>query len=210
MNSFGAIDMYIESSPLKRGEKLSKKELRDQMAKDACKSYYQFKTQKSERGRAYKGNTYRTKSSALTRIVPYERAKERKPIRDTTRRADFPDEKDEQLENCHYANFLGDKYTETTKYNTDCTVNLAFCDSRIEPEEDSSDRNSEYNCEPLYAEEKNYSRESKYYDYDALVHDMETQYMTLMDAAIRRYNERKEYEEELKKFKEMYALGCKY
>jgi hypothetical protein len=204
MSSIGAIDMYI--SPLKRGEKLSKKELREQMTKRAFNAYRQFETQKSERGKTYQGKSYKTKSVALIRVVPYERAKERKPLRDTRRRAEMPDEEDERLENYHYANFLGDKYTESVEYNTDCRINLAFCDTRVEFEGEIDD----YESERIVDDDNNYLRSCKYYDYDALIHAWEGQYMNLMDAAIHRYNERKEYEEETRYMEAMAVFGCNY
>jgi hypothetical protein len=64
------------------------------------------------------------------------RRKQTKVNYDTWRRLEMPCEEDERLENIHYANFLGDKYGNNgTYYNNGLSVNLRYCDSMREEEQ---------------------------------------------------------------------------
>jgi hypothetical protein len=65
--------------------------------------------------------------------VEKEQRKKLKANRDSWRRVDMPDEKDDRLDNLIYANFLGDKYGDNgAHYNNKLPVNLKFCDSMVE------------------------------------------------------------------------------
>jgi hypothetical protein len=74
----------------------------------------------------------------MNKFANLERRKQHKVRYDTWRRQEMPTGEDVRLENLHYANFLGDKYGDNgAKYNTNYPVNVRFCDSMVEIEEES-------------------------------------------------------------------------
>jgi hypothetical protein len=75
----------------------------------------------------------------LKKFANLERRKQHKVRYDTWRRQEMPTEEDVCLENMHYSNFLGDKYGDNkSPYNTEYNVNLRFCDSMVENEDEQS------------------------------------------------------------------------
>jgi hypothetical protein len=88
----------------------------------------------------------------MKKFANLERRKQHKVRYDTWRRHELPTGEDIRLEDLHYANFLGDKYCDNgSKYNSEYLVNVRFCDSRVEIDEqsngqlDSLDENDYYN-----------------------------------------------------------------
>lgn len=75
----------------------------------------------------------------MKKFANFERRKQHKVRYDTWRRQEMPTGEDVRLENLHYANFLGDKYGDNgAKYNTKYPVNVRFCDSMVELDEQSA------------------------------------------------------------------------
>jgi hypothetical protein len=73
----------------------------------------------------------------MKKFANLERRKQHKVRYDTLRREELPTVEDIRIENLHYANFLGDKYGYNgSKYNSKYSVNLRFCDSRVEIDEE--------------------------------------------------------------------------
>lgn len=181
-------ETYISSANVKQEDKKSKKGL-NLFQKSVLKfnEYQAIRKQKTERSAVCMRNFTR-KSIPLNKIVPFERIKERKPTRTTRRISYMPSQEDAEMDDYHYANFLGDKYTESTAYNTKCLVNLNFCDSRVDPDAenvsyqmpkeeskeeedtDEEDASSSEFCLEDVDEEYNYLPSSRYYDYDSAIY----------------------------------------
>jgi hypothetical protein len=84
---------------------------------------------KYRRGKKYAQKVEEERLQKLRR----QRRKTEKPSRFTSRRQDMPDIKDDALDNLYYANFLGDKYGDNgAHYNNRLPINLKFCDSMAE------------------------------------------------------------------------------
>jgi len=79
-----------------------------------------------------------------------KRPKEEKVRYDTHRIAFTPNSADEELNDLHYANFLGDKYGDNkAPYNSVTHVNLKFCDAMRE----EGEANDEQSCDSLSDDE---------------------------------------------------------
>ena len=68
----------------------------------------------------------------------YVRNKQTKVRYDTQRRSEMPTQEDIQLENLHFANFLGDRYGDNNSaYNhPEVSVRISMCDSMCQPDEE--------------------------------------------------------------------------
>ena len=65
-----------------------------------------------------------------------QRRKSNKKLRDTFRRSEQPDERDDELENVHFSNFLGHKHGSVS-YNDQIhpyTVRISDCDRALRPQ----------------------------------------------------------------------------
>ena len=105
-------------------------------------------------GKKYRrGNRYIKETEVERQIrVAKEQRKKLKVNRESWRRADMPNEKDDRLDNLIYANFLGDKYGDNgAHYNNKLPINLKFCDSMVE---EILEPDNEYQR----AEEENYRK----------------------------------------------------
>ena len=135
----------------------------------------------------------------------YVRRKQTKVNYDTWRRAEMPNEKDDMLENIHYANFLGDKYGDNNApYNSEYPVSLRYCDKMREEEEQLNDfddssharkikrmnavsySDSECDCVSLGSlslddELGDEEYQSKYYDYDDELEEEEELFRAKME-----------------------------
>jgi len=112
--------------------------------------HYDSSTIKSHKGKIMSGARERATKRYFKDAAARSRRKQGKTNYDTFRRDEQPDEEDTQLENIHYANFLGLKdITYSVPYNNKCIdepVNINECDILLpyedEPaiyEEDSLD-----------------------------------------------------------------------
>ena len=89
------------------------------------------------------GNKRRRYNEYKLKTSNNARRKQTKVNYDTWRRPEMPMKKDEELENLHYSNFLGDKYRDNgASYNNIYDINLMTCDCMCneEQEDDNSYR----------------------------------------------------------------------
>lgn len=114
-------------------------------------------------GKKYRRGIQYAKEAEVDRLlrVAKEQRKKLKVNHDSWRRSDIPDEKNEQMENLYYANFLGDKYGDNgTHYNNKFPVNLKFCDSMVEDSQEER-RIEEENFEEVYEYHLNFVQEEE-------------------------------------------------
>lgn len=97
-------------------------------------------------GKKYRrGNRYAKETEVERQMrVLKEQRKKLKANRDSWRRSEMPDKQNEKMEDIYYANFLGDKYGDNgSHYNNKLPINLKFCDSMVEIEDDAEYQRSE-------------------------------------------------------------------
>jgi hypothetical protein len=72
----------------------------------------------------------------------YVRNKQTKVRYDTQRRAEMPRDEDWHLENLHFANFLGDRYSDNclSYNNPTCTISINMCDSMREKQQEEEEQ----------------------------------------------------------------------
>jgi hypothetical protein len=86
---------------------------------------------KSNKSKNANGSKARRTSAYEKSQIARERRKQQKVRYDTERRSDEPDAADEQMENMHFANFLGTVETEVFYNDSDSffgEVNIKMCD----------------------------------------------------------------------------------
>lgn len=108
---------------------------------------------KSYKGKTMSGDKMRRTDDYWLKTHNAERRKQTKVRHDTHRREEQPDERDLQLEDIHFANFLGSKREDGMPYNNIHiieAVNICECDTlRPEPEAEAEAENDKQN-ESLY------------------------------------------------------------
>jgi hypothetical protein len=130
---------------------------------ESLEYHYDSSIIKSHKGKIMSGARERATKRYFKDAATRSRRKQGKTNYDTFRRYDQPDEEDTQLENIHYANFLGLKdIAYRVQYNNKCIdeqININECDILLpyECEEGSLDSiTSSEDEEYMRAEEENF------------------------------------------------------